>query len=87
MKHKVVVEVTLEIDAVDQAYASTEAEHKIFAALDCKRVRVVQSQKQSTGNEDGNYGVTGVEKPVIKLPERPRRDPGISLSVVGAGKS
>lgn len=88
MKHEVVIEVTMLIDQPDQAYAATEAEHRLFAVADCQRVRVIKAQKQIEAPKDNNYyGVTNVEKPVIKVVETPhRRDPGVSFTMVGTRK-
>ena len=92
MIHKIVAEVTLLIDDVDQAYAASTAEKGLLAVAGVNRVYIAQVMKQTTGEEDNNYGVAKVEAPIIKIQEAPvapepiRRDPGVSFTVVAAPK-
>ena len=80
MRHKIVAEVTMYIEAQDQAYAATDAEKQLFAI--CEQVYVKQAQKQATAMDDSGYGIS--KKSPVDL--KPRRDPGISLTMVRAGK-
>ena len=86
MKHRVVIEVHMEIEEVDQGYASTEAEQRLLGVRDVKRVIVQKCLKQCTGSEDSNYGVTPPRVPAPVKAEPVRRDPGISFTMVGGEK-